>query len=403
MEEQAMGRLVVVSNRLPFSAIEQNGGLRFTETTGGLVTGMRAALEALKSRSTHDSEYLWVGWPGGTIPPHLTEELIAGARSRFNSHPVFLSEREMDQFYFGFCNKTIWPLFHYFPTYAVYREELWQQYRHVNEVFCENLVQVLQPDDIVWVHDYHLLLLPQMLRARIPDARIGFFLHIPFPSFEVFRLLPGKWRREILEGLLGADLLGFHTYEYTQYFLQCVLRILRHEHNMGQIIAADRIVKVGTFPMGIDFDKFSNALFDPEVKAERDALLSSLTGSRVILSVDRLDYTKGILQRLQGFEILLETQAQYRGKVALIMIVVPSRIGVEEYDQMKRQIEELVGKINGKFGRVGWTPVIYQYRYVPFHPLVALYSASDIALVTPLRDGMNLVAKEYIACPRVKR
>ncbi len=303
----------------------------------------------------------------------------------------------MDQFYLGFCNATIWPLFHYFPSFTVYQANFWEQYKHVNEVFCETLLDVVRQGDLVWIHDYHLMLLPRMLKAKAPHLPVGFFLHIPFPSFEVFRLLPGKWRREILEGLLGSDLLGFHTFEYVQHFLQSALRILGHEHHMGQILTSERMVKVDSFPMGIDFDKWSIALNNPDIRREEIDLKNTLSQMKVILSVDRLDYSKGVLNRLEGFEVFLETNPEYQGKVVLLMVVVPSRIGVYQYDLMKRQIEELVGKINGRFGRVDWTPVVYQYRHVPFQSLVALYSVSDICLVTPLRDGMNLVAKEYIA------
>jgi trehalose 6-phosphate synthase/phosphatase len=396
-EQPTPRRLVVVSNRLPFNVTEENGELRFKESAGGLVAGMVAALEGIRPSATGKTGYTWVGWPGSTVSDSLKEELKAKTRADFHSHPVFLTEQEMDRFYLGFCNKTIWPLFHYFPSYTVYQEDFWQQYKRVNEIFCGTLVEVVRPDDIVWIHDYHLMLLPQLLKAKLPSVPIGFFLHIPFPSFEIFRLLPGAWRREILEGFLGADLIGFHTYEYAQHFLQCVQRILGYEHNMGQIVTPDRVVKVETFPMGIDFEKFSVAVSSPEVQQEREGLKKSLANVKVVLSVDRQDYTKGILNRLQGFETFLESSPEFRGKVVLIMVVVPSRIGVEQYEQMKKQLEELVGKINGRFGSVDWTPVIYQYRQVPFYPLVALYSLADVALVTPLRDGMNLVAKEYIA------
>ena len=390
-------RLVLVSNRLPFVAVEQNNQLQFTESPGGLVSGLGAYLEFLQSKAHSSTEYVWVGWPGSAISDARKDELKTKALEQFSSHPVFLSQEEMDAFYFGFCNKTLWPLFHYFPSYVTYKEEFWKQYVHVNEVFCEAVAQIIRPDDIVWIHDYHLMLLPKLLRAKAPMIRIGFFLHIPFPTFEMFRLLPARWRKEILEGLLAADLNGFHTYEYTQHFLQSVLRILGHEHHMGQITTPERIVRAGTFPMGLDFTKFASGVNDPGVLDEREHLKKNLSQFKVILSVDRLDYTKGILKRLEGFEQLLEAHPEYRGGVVLLVVVVPSRIGVEQYDVMKKQIEELVGRINGKFGNVAWTPIMYQHRSLPFHPLVAAYSISDIALVTPLRDGMNLVAKEYIA------
>ena len=396
-ETKTQQRLVVVSNRLPFNVSIEDGRFVFHESAGGLVTGLSAYIESRKRTLTPSPEHVWVGWSGSNVEAPLREELKKEARTRFQSYPVFLSEEEMDQFYLGFCNATIWPLFHYFPSFTVYQANFWEQYKHVNEVFCETLLDVVRQGDLVWIHDYHLMLLPRMLKARAPHLPVGFFLHIPFPSFEVFRLLPGKWRREILEGLLGSDLLGFHTFEYVQHFLQSALRILGHEHHMGQILTSERIVKVDSFPMGIDFDKWSIALNNPDIRREEIDLKNTLSQVKVILSVDRLDYSKGVLNRLEGFEIFLETNPQYHGRVVLLMVVVPSRIGVHHYDLMKRQIEELVGKVNGRFGRVDWTPVVYQYRHVPFQSLVALYSVSDICLVTPLRDGMNLVAKEYIA------
>jgi trehalose 6-phosphate synthase/phosphatase len=400
-QETAAGRrLVIVSNRLPFNVRVDNGQLTFQDSAGGLVTGLASYIEFRRRTQALTAGHLWVGWPGSSVDESLREDLKRQALASFQSYPVFFSEEEMEQFYFGFCNSTIWPLFHYFPAFTNYEPVFWEQYKHVNQVFCDFLEGVLRPDDIVWVHDYHLMLLPRLLKIRRPRLSVGFFLHIPFPSFEVFRLLPGEWRREILEGLLGSDLIGFHTYEYTLHFLQCVLRILGYEHQMGQIMSADHLVKVDTFPMGIDFERFSTATGEAAIQQEEQELRKNFPGVKIILSVDRLDYSKGILNRLEGFEVFLENEPQYHRKMVLLMIVVPSRIGVREYDQMKRQIEELVGKINGRFGTVSWTPVVYQYRHVPFSSLVAFYTASDICLVTPLRDGMNLVAKEYVATRR---
>ncbi|HTO93852.1 MAG TPA: bifunctional alpha,alpha-trehalose-phosphate synthase (UDP-forming)/trehalose-phosphatase, partial [Bacteroidota bacterium] len=291
-------------------------------------------------------------------------------------------------------------LFHYFPTVARFDDDAWRQYRHVNEVYCDAVLGTLRPGDVVWVHDYHLMLLPGLLRRKRPGLTVGFFLHIPFPDFEIFRLLPDAWRKEILSGMLGADLVGFHTYAYTQHFLQCVQRLLGFENNFGAIVLPARLVKAETYPMGIDFDRFNAAAGDPAVRAETQALAETLTGRRIILSVDRLDYTKGILNRLLGYERLLEDSPSFRNSVVLVMVIVPSRIAVEHYAEMKKLIEEEVGRINGKYGSVGWTPVIYQYRSLSFAPLAALYASSDVALVTPLRDGMNLVAKEYVASRR---
>jgi trehalose 6-phosphate synthase/phosphatase len=388
---------VIVSNRLPFNVSVDEGRIMFNPSAGGLVTGLASFRESHQQDATLPPEHLWVGWPGNSVDGPLRDRVIKEALDRFQSYPVFLSEAQMEQFYLGFCNATIWPLFHYFTSYALYQPSFWDQYKQINQLFADALESVLRPDDVVWVHDYHLMLVPRLLKARHSRLTVGFFLHIPFPSFEVFRLLPGEWRRDILEGLLGADLVGFHTYEYTHHFLQSVLRILGYEHHMGQVLAADHVVRVDTFPMGIDVAKFASAASDSDTEREARALRNTLTGLKLILSVDRLDYSKGILNRLEGYELFLEANPEYHAKVALLMVVVPSRIGVVQYDLMKRQIEELVGKINGRFGRVGWTPVVYQYRHVPFSSLAALYAVSDVCLVTPLRDGMNLVAKEYVA------
>jgi len=390
-------RLIIISNRLPFTAKERNGELRYTASVGGLATGLSTFLKSLGGPSPPVDEYLWVGWPGSTIRNPLKKQLRRDAHERFRSFPIFLSAEEMDLFYHGFCNETIWPLFHYFPSLTAYRKDFWTQYKSVNETFADSVAEILEPNDIVWVHDYQLMLVPGLLKKKAPKVPIGFFLHIPFPSFEIFRLIPQAWRREILEGLIGADLVGFHTYEYTQNFLRCVLRLLGIGHTMGSIFTHDRIVKAETFPMGIDVGHFTTAAASKEVQKEREALRDSLPKAKVILSVDRLDYTKGILNRLEAYEFLLETHKEYRRKVVLVMIVVPSRAGVKQYERMKKQIEEMVGRINGRFGSVGWTPILYQYRALSFHPLVAFYTLSDVALVTPLRDGMNLVAKEYVA------
>ncbi|HEY4613042.1 MAG TPA: bifunctional alpha,alpha-trehalose-phosphate synthase (UDP-forming)/trehalose-phosphatase [Bacteroidota bacterium] len=391
-------RLIIVSNRLPFSAKVVEGELQFGEVAGGLATGLSAFLDSYKAHFPKSDDHLWVGWPGATIDATHHNTLRERALAEHHAYPVFLSESDMENFYQGFCNSTIWPLFHYFPSSTVYRDDYWEQYVKVNELFCDTLAEVVREGDVVWVQDYHLMLLPQMLRQRIPRAAIGFFLHIPFPSFEILRLLPLAWRRSILEGLLGADLIGFHTYEYTHHFLQSVLRILGNDHSMGQVSLPNRIVKADTFPMGIDYGRFVTACTASETEAEKRDLRKALGDSKIILSVDRLDYSKGILHRLQGYEALLEAHAELRGKVVLTMVVVPSRIGVIEYENMKKQVEEYVGKVNGKFGSIGWTPVIYQYKALSLHSLVALYNVADVALVTPLRDGMNLIAKEYIAC-----
>jgi trehalose 6-phosphate synthase/phosphatase len=397
LPNDATQRIIIVSNRLPFTVTHGSGGIRFDESAGGVASGLRALLFSANTSLSQVSEYMWVGWPGSTIEPELQAAVRAKASTEFGCHPVFLSGEDFEKFYEGFCNKTIWPLFHYFPSSARYEENYWVQYKKVNKAFCTALLEIVQPSDVLWIHDYHLMLVPDLVRQALPRLRIGFFLHIPFPQYEIFRMLPAQWRREILQGLLGADFIGFHTHDYTEYFFRSVHRILGREHRMGQLTLGNRTVRVGAAPMGIDFRKFHDAAGSAEVEAVRRELQKTLGDCKIVLSVDRQDYSKGILQRLEGFEAMLELNPHWRGKVTLLMVVVPSRIGIADYEGMKKQIEELVGRINGKFATIGWNPIIYQYRAVPFNTLVAMYAMSHVALVTPLRDGMNLVAKEYVA------
>jgi trehalose 6-phosphate synthase/phosphatase len=310
-------------------------------------------------------------------------------------HPVFLSRKQMEGYYQGFCNKTIWPLFHYFPRRSVYEARFWKTYKQVNEAFCDEVMKIASQGDCIWVHDYQLMLLPQLLRQRLPDSKIGFFLHIPWPSFELFRLLP--WREQILNGLLGADLIGFHTYDYVRHFLSSVSRITGLEHMLGNVSVANRVVKVDAFPMGIDYEKYSRAIDDPDVEKEINKIRSKIGERKIILSIDRLDYSKGIIERLEAFDLFLSENPQYRGSVTLIMVAVPTRTGVEDYKELRSRLEQLVGRVNGEYGTMGYVPVWYLYRSLPFAELTALYNVSDVALITPLRDGMNLIAKEFIA------
>ena len=393
-----MPRLIIVSNRLPFTISEKSGKPEIQESNGGLVTALGAFLAARKEDKSF--QCLWVGWPGGYLRGQKQSEFNAMALEQYSAYPVWMLSEESDQFYHGFCNRTLWPLFHYLPSYTQYDEGQWDAYKRVNTHFRNVLMDILRPDDTVWVQDYQLLLLPKLLRESYPSLSIGFFLHIPFPSFELFRLLPSDWRKELLSGMLGADLVGFHTHDYTQYFLRSVHRTLGFEHNLGNIFMGERVARADTFPLGIDFAKYSNAASDPAVLEEKAILADKLGSLKIISSVDRLDYTKGILQRLRGFEAFLEEHPESIGKVVFILSVVPSREEVDQYQKMKREIDEAVGHINGAFGTPQWMPVLYQYRSLSFTSLVCLYAITDVALITPLRDGMNLVAKEYIACKR---
>ncbi len=384
-----MPRIIIISNRLPVTAEKGKSKLIYHPSVGGLATGM--------SPLQKEYECLWVGWPGiarEQLNAKEKESLVKELKKTGN-YPVFLSQAHIEGYYNGFCNKTIWSLFHCFTQFSVYENQLWETYQQVNQIFCQTILDIIKSDDIVWVHDYHLMLLPHLLRKRVPDLTIGFFLHIPFPPSEIFRLLP--WRRELLEGLLGADLIGFHTYDYVQNFLDSLLRVCGYENSLNFINYQNRIVKVDSFPLGIDFDRFNNSSELAETKQEIKKIKEKVGKYKTIVSVDRLDYSKGILERLRAYYAFLEDNPEYWEKVIMILLAVPSRTGVPQYQQLKQQIDGLVGSINGKFGKIGWSPIWYLYRSMSFPELTALYYASDIALVTPLKDGMNLIAKEYIA------
>jgi trehalose 6-phosphate synthase/phosphatase len=389
-------RLIIVSNRAPVNIIKDNGWYRYQASAGGLASGLSAYVEKIKQGDS-PVEIVWIGWPGATVEEADQEKVRTEIEEQYGVHSVFLAEEMMEKFYEGFCNKTIWPLFHYFPVYVTYDKEYWEQYEKVNEIYCNAVMEVAKEGDIIWVHDYHLMLLPELIRKRMEQATIGFFLHIPFPSYEVFRLLPREWRKKIMEGLYGADLVGFHTHDYTTYFLRSTSRILGLHSNMGELYYENRLVKVDTFPMGIDYAKYHDAAENAQVEKEKQKIKKTLAGQKIILSIDRQDYSKGILNRLNGYEKFLESNPHWKGRVTMMMIIIPSRIGVENYQLTKSQIDELVGKINGTHGTMTWIPIYYHYRSVSFDELIALYNLSDVALVTPLRDGMNLIAKEYVA------
>lgn len=390
-------RLVIVSNRLPFTVGFKEGVPEFKPSAGGLTTGLWSYLDRKPPEGAERPDYLWMGWPGASIPPEHEAAVRLRAEQEFKTSPVYLPEESMDRFYLGFCNKTIWPLFHYFPMLTHYEEENWQEYRNINRIFAESVLAVLRPDDVLWIHDYHLMLLPKLVREKFPEMPIGFFLHIPFPSWEVFRMLPRPWREEIIEGLLGSSLIGFHTHDYARDFLTSVLRTSGYEHQLGNLTLRDRAVEVETFPMGVEFDRFEEAAKSRETELRVEELRQKCVGQKVIFSVDRLDYTKGLINRLRGYETFLKLNPQWHGKVVFVISVAPSRIGVDSYQAMKLELEQTVGRIVGDFGNVHWTPLVYQFRNLTFEEIVPLYRLCDVALITPLRDGMNLVAKEFIA------
>ncbi|MDA7777953.1 bifunctional alpha,alpha-trehalose-phosphate synthase (UDP-forming)/trehalose-phosphatase [Flavobacteriaceae bacterium] len=392
-----MSKNIIVSNRLPVQAQKADESWSFIPTSGGLATGMKSVHQ--------EGDSLWVGWPGvsSNVLDTKSKLQISNDLEKYQYRPVFLDDEELDNFYFGFSNKCLWPLFHYFIEYHYFDTKQWEYYIQVNQKFANEVLEVIEDGDIVWIHDYQLMLCPQMIKDVKPEVTIGFFLHIPFPSFEIFRIFPERER--LLNGLLGADVIGFHTYDYERHFLSSVKRILNFEVNFNIILHHGREIVVNTFPMGIDFKKFEAAALEnikndvaesSELKKQINAHKSKNEG-KLILSIDRLDYTKGVVNRLLAFERFLDTYPEYHDKIRLVMLAVPSRSKVSQYKQLKRQTDEVVGRINGKFASVNWTPVWYYYRSMKFENLIDLYVSSDVAMITPLRDGMNLVAKEYLA------
>jgi len=393
-----MGKTIIISNRLPVQLQISNGTITAVPSVGGLATGMKSV------HSGGDS--LWIGWSGLTdedIPDELAPK-IDQALTEHGASKVRLTAEEVDGFYYGFSNRTIWPLFHYFLEYAEFELNSWNIYKTVNQKFADAILKEANDDDTIWIHDYQLMLVPQMVKEKNPNLSIGFFLHIPFPSYEIFRTLP--WREEILRGLLGADLIGFHIYDYERHFLSSVRRLLGLEVSFNDIYIDDRVVKADSFPMGIDYKKFNEAAKKNKGNKinQQSELLQRLNKHKesdpealFILSIDRLDYSKGIAKRLNAFEYFLNKYPQYKEKVRLIILAVPSRSNVPQYQLLKKEIDELVGRINGELSTVSWTPIWYFYRSMPFENLIDLYTSCDIAWLTPIRDGMNLVAKEYIA------
>ena len=360
----------------------------FSPSEGGLATGLGSIYQ--------EGENIWIGWPGLEVnEPHQQEE-VRDKLKQMKLLPIFLSQEEISEYYEGFSNEILWPIFHYYAsTYANYQQSNWDHYQTVNQKFRDIVLSVAEPGDTIWVHDYQLLLLPGMIRAEQPELTIGFFLHIPFPSYEMFRLLP--WRAELLEGMIGADLVGFHTYDDVQHFLNTATRILPLNSSSNIITADDRPVVAEAFPMGIDYEKYVSLTKDENVKEQIRQLRDNFKDSRILLSVDRLDYSKGILQRLHAFELLMELHPEYIGKIVLYMIVVPSRDTVPQYKELRNKIDTKVGNINSLYRTMEWSPILYFYRSFPIETLSALYHIADIGLVTPMRDGMNLVSKEYVA------
>lgn len=382
-----MSRLLIVANRLPIAVSRVDGELHVERSPGGLATG----LTGHHSRS----DALWIGWPGDAQDLTETEQRALELRlDELRAKPVWIPPEDLKEFYEGFSNGALWPLFHHLLDQMPLHVHGWGAYERANQQFADEVCRHYNDGDIIWVHDYQLMLLPQLLRDRLPEARIGFFLHIPFPASEIFRTI--AHRERLLEGVLGADLIGFHTAGYMRSFASSLLRVLGIPSSVDRVYHGQREVRLGVFPMGVDTDKFARLAESPEVQA-RVAELRGMDDCAIVLGIDRLDYTKGIRRRLLAYEKFLYDHPELHGRVRLTQVAVPSRTSVEAYQDFRNEVDASIGRINGAFGTSEWAPIYYLYRGIDEIELSALYRAADVLLVTPVRDGMNLVAKEFVA------
>jgi trehalose 6-phosphate synthase/phosphatase len=392
-----MSRLIIISNRLPFSIERAGEEIIVRQSSGGLVSAIKSYFEQANTDAEVYTDKVWIGSMDASPDDWKLAEETGTMRCDFKVVPVFPEKCVYEDYYNGFSNSNLWPLFHYFPSLVENKMEYFEAYKKINQLFADTVTDFYQPGDVIWVHDYHLMLLPQMLRNKIPDATIGYFLHIPFPSYEIFRLMPTEWKKQILDGVLGADLVGFHTHDYVQHFIQSAKMILQAESQFNSIQYNNRLIKVDLFPIGIDYQKFRDACIDENVVGISTSLEEKFYNQKIIFSVDRLDYTKGLNYRLDSYEDFLTRHPEWIGKVVFILNIIPSRDNIQTYSDRKRMIDEKVSTINGRFSSLHWQPILYRYNHLNFEALCALYQVADIALITPLRDGMNLVAKEYVA------
>ncbi|MCD6163254.1 MAG: trehalose-6-phosphate synthase [candidate division Zixibacteria bacterium] len=386
-------RLLVVSNRLPVIIDCADGNWHIHPGTGGLVTALVPIMEKISG--------LWLGWPGSAegIP---YEQLLKdfNDNNSYNLKPVILSQEDVEKYYYGFSNETLWPLFHDLLSYCKFDKDDWEAYNRVNRKYAETIAESVRPDDFIWVHDYHLALTAYYLREMNIKHNLAFFLHTPFPSFDLLRRMP--WRNQFIKGMMSYDLLGFQTLRDRRNFVNCVKSVMpaakvNIKKRYTLISYDDRIIKVGNFPISIDFEEFNDLAKTKKAADEAWYFHEKFNAKRLILGVDRLDYTKGIPERFLAFERALEKYPDLQGQLTLFQLLIPSRTPVPEYKHLKKQLDTLVGRINGKFSNPGWAPIHYMFRALDRHKLIGAYKACEIALVTPLRDGMNLVAKEYCA------
>ncbi|KAL2801686.1 glycosyl transferase [Aspergillus granulosus] len=389
--------LIIVSNRLPITIQKLNPeGYACSQSTGGLAGALSGLAKSMPFR--------WFGWPGLEIRQD-DEGLVRQKAAEYNVLPIFLENNLAHRYYNGFSNSILWPLFHYQLHEMVRIDKAdWNAYVEVNLLFAKVIASQLNDGDIVWIHDYHLMLLPQFLRERTRQSginfKIGFFLHTPFPSYEVFRILPMK--KKILTALLHCNLIGFHTESYAKHFVDTCCQILKLFTSSSHVQFHSSNVAVGVFPIGIEPERFAQTIQKSGVQERIRALSRRYQGAKLIVSVDRLDYIKGVPQKLKALEIFLTEYPEWVGKVVLMQVAVPTREDVEEYQSLKTEVNELVGRLNGKYGSIEFSPVSFLNRSLDFEEIVALYAVSDICLVSSTRDGMNLVCLEYIACQRLR-
>ncbi|XP_024377190.1 alpha,alpha-trehalose-phosphate synthase [UDP-forming] 1 isoform X2 [Physcomitrium patens] len=393
-------RLLVVANRLPVSATRLDGDKWDLQlSAGGLVSALLGVKQIFETR--------WIGWAGVSVHDERGRASLTEALALKGCVPVFLDDDTVDQYYNGYCNNVLWPLFHYIGLPQADRlaatrslDSQYAAYQHANKLFAQVVFSQYQEGDVVWCHDYHLMCLPQELKTLNPRMKVGWFLHTPFPSSEIYRTLP--LRSELLKAVLTADLIGFHTYDYARHFVSACTRILGLEGTPEGVEDQGKLTRVAAFPIGIDPERFIQALETEQVKLHVKELLRFFAGRKVMLGVDRLDMIKGIPQKLLAFEMFLEKNPEWREKVMLVQIAVPTRTDVHEYQRLTSQVHEIVGRINGRYGTVTFVPIHHLDRSLAFHELCALYASTDVALVTSLRDGMNLVSYEYVACQNFK-
>lgn len=381
-------RIINISYRLPVSFKKKGDKIELKQSNGGLAT-------AVKSLKSDSNELLWAG-----VADFSRADYEIG-KSQYNNvfkiHPIFLERSLNNGFYKGFSNAVIWPLFHYFPSFVEFNDEHFQNYIDANQHIADNIAQIAKEDDVFWIHDYQMIPLAGLLRKKLPNARIGFFLHIPFPSYELIRLIPKYARDYMLKSFLGADLIGFHTHEYAIHFLNSIQMSEGIRHRQYELRYNHRNIKIGIFPISVDYEKFNSSYDQENVILHRASLRELYKNKKTIFSVDRLDYTKGIMYRLKGYKKFLKDHPEWRGRIVFQLVAVPSRTDIFRYVERKQMIELLISEINGEYGSMSWTPIVYQYSQLKYHEMLGLYTNCDIALISPLRDGMNLVAKEFVA------